>query len=251
MTFLDHLEELRGTIFKSLVAFITASVLIVVFLSKVASLLMWPLNFALGDDKSMVGEGLVTTSPMSIFVVIFQITFLGGLALALPFILYFVARFIAPGLTRREVALLRPVCVAALLLFLFGAAFAFVILCPATLKASLYFNEMFQFKILWSADRYYGMLTWMTMGVGILFEFPLLILAGIAVGIIDTARLRLYRSHSIVGFLILAAIVTPSGDPITFLLLAVPMMILYEIAILIGVRIERRRIEREEEEEFA
>ncbi len=249
MTFLDHLEELRGTLIRSAIAFAVAATLILLFLKQAASILNWPLRFALGEESSLATGGLVTTGPFAVFSVIFQLTFFGGLALALPFILYFVARFIAPGLTKKELAVLRPTCIAALVLFLTGVSFSFFILAPAALKASLFFNKMFDFELLWSADRYYGMLTWMGIGVGLLFEFPLLVIAAVYAGLVNTETLKTYRPHSFVVFLVIAAIITPTTDPVTFLLLAVPMSILYQGAILVGAVIERRAaVELEEED---
>ena len=242
MGFLDHLEELRWTLAKCLGVFLLSAALISAFLPWVASVLEWPLHWALGRDALAQG-GLVTTSPFGVFSVVLQLIILGGLAASLPFMLYFVARFVAPGLTPAERAVLRPACWAVLGLFVIGAAFAFFILCPAALLASKAFNDLFGFQLVWSADRYYGMLVWMTLGVGLTFEFPLILIVLIYIGVLSTRKLAELRPYSIVAFLVLAAVVTPTTDPITFLLLALPLSGLYEVARLVGIRIERRRAE--------
>jgi len=240
MSFLEHLEDLRSVLLRSLLVFLVTSGLIMAFLPVVAQVLNWPLEFAFGKGNELFREGLITTSPMAVFAVILQVTFLGGFAVTLPFFLYFLARFIAPGLTEAELRVLRPGCLAAFALFLIGALFSFMILVPAALKASLFFNEMFEYKVLWSADRYYGMLMWMTLGIGLTFEFPLLLVILVYVGILDVNRLRAFRPYSVVVFLGVAAVITPTTDPVTFLLLALPMSLLYEIAIMVSRRIEKR-----------
>ena len=271
MSFLDHLEDLRGTLLRCIISFIVACLLVVAFMKYFADMLNWPLQFALGDDVELVERppiysgavtsiaapdpltpapsaggsqkrqfGLITTSPMAVFSVILQVTFLGGFALSLPFMLYFVSRFIVPGLNPQEKSILRPACMAAFLLFAFGVSFSYFALVPASLKASIFFNELFGYQVLWSADRYYALLIWMTLGIGISFQFPLVLVILVYVGILDTVKLKAFRPYSIVVFLIVAAVVTPTTDPITFLLLSVPMSILYEFAIRISHRLERK-----------
>ncbi len=269
MSFLDHLEDLRGTLIRCSLSFIVACVLVMTFMKYFADMLNWPLQFALGDDVELVEHppiysgvattapnpsmtsptpsggqkrqfGLITTSPMAVFSVILQVTFLGGFALSLPLMLYFISRFIVPGLNPQELSIIKPACMAAFLLFAVGVSFSYFALVPASLKASIFFNELFGYQVLWSADRYYALLVWMTMGIGISFQFPLVLVILVYVGILDTVKLKAFRPYSIVVFLIVAAVVTPTTDPITFLLLAVPMSILYELAMRVSRRVERK-----------
>lgn len=241
MPLLDHLDELRGTLIRCAVALMLGIVLVAAFIKQAAGALNWPLEFALGPDDPLVIEGLKTDGPWGVFSVIFDITLMGGMALALPFILYFFARFISPGLNERELRILRPVMFAAFALFLTGAGFSFFLLCPAALKASIMFNKMFSFQILWSADQYYGTLLWMMLGVGVLFEFPLIIVGLVTTGVLKVQQLRHYRSYALVGFLALSAVITPTTDPVTFLILAIPMFALYEAAILVSAPLQRWR----------
>ena len=269
MDFFEHLEELRWTLVKSFVALVVGCGLVMVSMKLFAGFLNWPLEIALGEGVELVrvdgigseigavpernpdlengsGEkrrrfGLITTTPMGVFSVILQVCFLGGLGLALPFFLYFVAQFVAPGLTERELAVLKPGCAIAFLLFLIGSVFSFTILIPASLRASIFFNEIFGFQVLWSADRYYGLLVWMTVGIGFSFEFPLILVFLGYLGVLDIERLKRFRPYSVVAFLGIAAIITPTTDPLTFMLLAVPMSLLYEVSILISKRVERAK----------
>ncbi len=240
MTFLEHLEELRRVLLKSFTALMISCAVVMAGLKYFSGLLHWPLRFALGGKEDLM-QGLVTTSPMGVFSVLLQVSFFGGFALALPFMLYFAARFVAPGLTRKELAVLRPGCALAFFLFAAGALFSFFVLVPAALKASIFFNQLLGFELIWMADRYYGMLLWMTLGIGLSFEFPLVIVLLVYLGIIHTTQLRAFRIYSIVLFLVLAAVVTPTTDPFTFLLLALPMSLLYEISLGLSRRMEKRK----------
>lgn len=240
MTFLDHLEDLRWTLFKSFCAFAIACLLIGIFLAQFSDLLRWPYEFAVsGRDLEM--KGLINTSILGVFSVIFYLLIGGGFSISLPFMLYFIGQFVAPGLNDRELGMLKPACGAAFLLFLTGAIFSFFILVPAALRASIIFNEMLGFAPLWTAASYYGLLTWMVLGVGIAFQFPLVILILVFLEILSKAQLVAFRRYSIVLFLCIGAVVTPTTDPVTFILLALPMSILYEIAIAGAGRLERKR----------
>lgn len=239
MTFLDHLEDLRWTLVKSFGAFGLACILIGMFLTRFSSLLRWPYAFAIsGRDIEMAG--LINTSILGVFSVIFYLLLGGGFALSLPFILYFIGQFVAPGLNDRELGLMKPACFAAFVLFFLGATFSFFVLVPAALRASIIFNEMLGFAPMWTAASYYGLLTWMVLGVGIAFQFPLVLMILVFLQILSRAQLVGFRKYSIVLFLCIGAIVTPTTDPVTFILLAIPMSLLYELAIIGARRIEKK-----------
>lgn len=238
MGFFDHLEDLRKTIVKCVLAYLFFAVVLSVFLKEAAAILHWPLTYALGEE-AMANGGLLLTSPMGIFTVIIQIVLLGGLALALPVMLYFVAQFVAPALTPKELRILRPACLAVFILFMVGALFSFFVLVPTALKAAKGLSDMLQFQSMWTADKYYSLVAWMTLGVGSAFEFPLILLILVYAGVLSSEKLKAFRRYSVVVFLIGSALLTPTSDPITFLLLAVPLQILYEGATYMATHIEK------------
>ena len=143
---------------------------------------------------------------------------------------------------------LKPVCIAAFFLFLLGSVFSFYVIIPVSMKAAMFFNAQFGAIEMWTIDSYYGLVVWMILAIGICFELPLLIIALIQMGLVSTEQLRKFRPYSFITFLVASAMITPTTDPITFLLLAGPMMVLYEGGIFVGKRIERKR--KLEEEEF-
>ncbi len=239
MGFLDHLDELRWTLAKSAGVFLIAALLVAFFLKDFASLLNWPLRSAMGESGLL--DGLVTTSPTAVFSVLVQLCFLGGLGLSLPFILYFIAQFVAPALTRRELKLLKPVCLACLGLFLGGAFFSYLVLVPGVIRFSVSLNEMLGLQLLWSADRYYNMLVWMTVGIGMAFQFPMVICLLVYLGLVTTEKLRSGRPYAIVAFFVAGMTLTATWDPVTQTMVALPMWGLYEIAIIVGRQMEKRR----------
>jgi sec-independent protein translocase protein TatC len=240
MGFLDHLEELRWTLIKSAIAFAVFVTLIAFFIDDFARVLNWPLARVRADYPKM-NTDLITNSPMGVFTVIIDICLIGGLVLSLPFILFFIAQFIAPALTKRELKILLPGCVAALVLYLGGAAFGYFLLTPSTIRVAFELNQLLGYTVLWTADRYYSLLMWLVLGMGAAFEFPLLIVLAVYMGLIEVATLRKYRRHAIVVIFIIAAVVTPTPDPFNQTLFALPLLVLYEVSILVAARLKRRR----------
>jgi sec-independent protein translocase protein TatC len=241
MGFLDHLEELRWTLIKCAIVFAVMVALIGYHLREFSWVLNWPID-SIRAEYPQVKVDLVTTSPMAVFSVIISMCVLGGFILALPFFLFFLGQFIAPALTRREMKVLVPTAASAMLLFLAGAAFSYFFLVTSTIRVSIELNEWLGFTTNpWTADKYYSLLMWMVLGVGASFEFPLLIVLATYLGLVEIATLRKYRRHAIVGFFIVAAIVTPTPDPFTQTIFAVPLILLYELAIWVSAFIGRRR----------
>jgi len=240
MGFFDHLEDLRWTLIKCALVFAGFVALIAFNLRRFAYLLVRPLEQVQADYPSLHTE-LITNSPMGVFSVIISICLLGGLLLALPFCLFFVGQFVAPALTRRELRLLLPAAGAALVLFLLGASFGYFLIVPSTLRISFELNELLGYNILWTADKYYGLLLWLLLRLRGGFEFPLLIVLANLMGLVSVATLRKYRRHAIVLMFIIAAIITPTPDMFNQTLIALPLIALYELSILVTARMERRR----------
>jgi sec-independent protein translocase protein TatC len=240
MGFFDHLEDLRMTIIKCVVVFGVFVAVIACWIDDFARVLNRPLLQAQAAYPQLKTD-LVTNSPMGVFTVVIDICLIGGLLLALPFMLYFIGQFVAPALSAREKKILLPSAVAALGLFLGGAAFGYFLLAPSTIRVAFELNQMMGYTVLWTADRYYSLMMWLVLGVGAAFEFPLLILLLVHLGLIQVATLRKYRRHAIVVMFITSAIVTPTPDPFNQTLFALPLIVLYEAAILVAAWLTRRR----------
>ena len=250
MGFLEHLEELRGTLLKCAITFAVSAALIGFFLADFNDVLLWPLRTVQAEHPEFT-LSLNTRGVMEAFGIIIQLCGFGGLALSAPFMLYFVGQFIAPALTTRELRLVFPAAIAAFILFLLGAAFGFFLLIPSTLRVSLELNSLLNFAPIWTPESYYSILTWLVFGVGAAFEFPLFIVIAVHLGLLRVQTLRKYRRHAIVLIFVVAAIVTPTPDPFTQSLFAVPLYLLFEISVIIATRVQARRETRLAAEDLA
>lgn len=246
MHFLDHLEEFRWVLIRSIIAFLVGCGVVLGFIPFASEFLAQPLEIATAKLGNDIGN-LVTISPLGAFTVLLQVGFLGGMSLSLPFILYFVASFLAPGLTKREKRVLFPGCLAGLGLFLFGAAFAYYFILPLSIYVSLQFNQMLGYEIVWTATEYYNFVVWMILAVGGAFEFPLILLLLQYVEIVTPERLRKIRATVAVVIMVISAIITPS-DPISMIVLAAPLYLLYEVSIIFGAIFLRKKHIAEAEE---
>jgi len=249
MGFLEHLEELRWTLVKCAIVLAVAATAVGYFLKEFNAVLLWPLRHVQAERAGLTLE-LSTRSVMESFGIIIQLCGWGGLALAAPFMLYFIGQFVAPALNEKERRLILPSGFSAFVLFILGSAFGFLLLVPSTLRVSLEINDLLGFSTTWTPDSYYSLLTWLVLGVGLAFEFPLLIVIAIYFGLLRVETLRKFRRHSIVAIFIIA-IVTPTPDPFTQTMFAVPLYVLFELAVLVGARVQARRDARLAAEDIA
>lgn len=220
MTFVEHLEELRWRIVKSLVA------LVLGFIACFAvnrQLMTW-LSMPAGDVS------FIFTAPGEYFMASLQVAFYGGLYLALPVILYQVLAFLAPGLTNTERHWVVPIAAGSFLLFTAGAAFAYFLLLPAGLHFLLGFAPTAIAPML-SIGTYLGFAAALVFAAGFIFELPLVLLALALVGILSSAMLARFRRMAYVATLAIAALISPSGDIFTQLLLAAALVLLYELSV--------------------
>lgn len=249
MPFLDHLEELRKVIIKSVIALFVACAVIGVFTVQFNEMLMYPFERAqeiFGKEVPLPRVGSV----FSPFFVMFEISIFGGIFFALPFILYYIGQFIIPALTQRERKVIKPVLCASTLLFTAGAALAFFFMLPIGISFSFKISEMMKWEILYDIQNYYSFIVWVPLATGVSFQLPLLIILLIYIGVLTPEFLRKNRRVIFVVILIFSAIVTPP-DPLTLILLTIPLYMLYEAAVFIGTRLLSGKIQKEKTEEEA
>jgi sec-independent protein translocase protein TatC len=239
MGFLGHLEELRWTLIKCAIVFAIFVALIAYNLEGASHLLNQPLEKVQAEYPALKTD-LVTNTPMGVFSVIINMCVMGGVILSLPFWLFFAGQFVAPALTKKELRVIVPTGLAAHLLFVGGACFGYFLLTPSTIRVAFELNEHLGYTVLWTADKYYSLLLWMTLGMGAAFEFPLLVVLAVYMGLIEVATLRKYRRHAVVVIFIIAAFVTPTPDPLNQTLFALPLIVLYELSIWVSAFVGRR-----------
>jgi Tat protein translocase TatC len=198
------------------------------------------------DKDNQYLKALTPFAPITVFM---QVLFLGGLSISIPFILYFIGQFVLPGLTSAEKKTLLPGCIASFFLFLAGACLTYFVILPL----SLYFVIMWgnEFGMAWEsgAGPYYTMVVWMTVAVGTSFEFPLVLVILVWLGVLNTKKMRSNRRIVFVIIMVAAALITPGGDPVSLSLLTFPMYLLYEMAIFLAKRVEKKREKQKESEQ--
>jgi sec-independent protein translocase protein TatC len=236
MPFLDHLEELRSRLIWVAVAVLTLSVggFFIVTEFDVIGLLKRPIT-------PLVPEGmLLFTSPTEPMTVTLKLSFVIGFVLALPIVVYHVWAFLSPALFEREKRVLIPALVGAFVLFLLGVAMAYFLVLPLALRFLLGFQTQALAPII-TIGEYLRFATRLILAFGVIFELPLVTLLLSLLGIINAGTLRRYRRHAIVGVSVLSAVLTPA-DIGTMLMMMVPLLLLYEVSILLVAVVDRRRL---------
>lgn len=253
MTLMEHLAELRNRLIKSVVAVAVCGVGCWIFYGFILDFLLEPYcrTFPVQEriDSHLFGpEGgcnLFVTDPLEPFSVRLTVAGYGGLAFAIPVLLWQAWRFIAPGLYRHEKRYAIPFVAAGALLFFLGAGLAYWSL-PRALGFLVSIGGP-DLVSLFSPKPYLSFVVKMMVAFGIAFQFPIFLIGLQAMGIVENRTLRRVRSYAVVGIVVLVAVITPSGDPFTLMALSVPMYAFYEIAILWGVLARRRRRKKEAE----
>jgi sec-independent protein translocase protein TatC len=236
MPFLDHLEELRWRIIKSLAALIVG-VGLAFFVLIQFDVLMWLEGPIL---PYLHGRHLVYTHPGDPFTIVLNAAMVIGVAIALPVILHQVWSFVAPALFKHEKRVAVGVFGFAVFLFLGGAALAWFEVLPLALPWLMDFGGT-ALEPMITASEYFGFATSMALAFGVAFELPIVILALAALGIVTPQLLNKYRRHAIVAVVIIGAFLTP-GDLIwTTIAMAVPLYLLYEVSVVLSYVVYRRR----------
>jgi sec-independent protein translocase protein TatC len=185
---------------------------------------------------------LKTLGPMAAFTVAIDLAIYGGLFIASPFIFFFIAQFLTPFLKRFEHAQKFVVRLALIMsgLFAAGVSFCYFILLPIALKGSVAYSRWLRFTAdTWQAEDYIGFVCKFCLGMGVGFQLPVLLLGLVKIGVLNCARLVKFRAYWLVINLVLSAVITPDGNPLTMVLMAAPLQALFEISIWIARYWER------------
>lgn len=245
MPFLDHLEELRWRILWSALAIFVGAIVgfLLVHYLGVMELLIQPIQPMLGE-----GERLKYLSPADPFFLVLKLSVVLGIVLASPIVIYQVWAFLSPALEDRERKVIIPALYLGLVLFCAGVAMAYFVALPITLRFLMGFlPEFLEQQIV--AGPYLGFVTKLLVAFGVVFELPVVIMILTAMGLITPSFLREKRRHAVVGITILASFLSP-GDVITVtVLMMVPLILLYELSILLSVWIHRGRLKEMAEDE--
>jgi sec-independent protein translocase protein TatC len=239
--FLDHLEELRNCLLKSIAALTVGVVLAAVYTQDLLEFMQRPLLHTLEARNIPSSNFLFILNPIDPMTLTFQTALFGGLIFALPFILVFLAQFVLPALNTNERRLLLPACLTGIGLFVTGVVFCFFIILPRTMGFFIDWAIWLGAEPRYPYQEYISFVLQMLVGFGLSFELPLVIAILAKLNLIGPEILRAHRRHAVVVILLLAAIITPTSDPFTLLAMAVPMYLLFEAGIVAAWWIQRAR----------
>ncbi|MCX7879898.1 MAG: twin-arginine translocase subunit TatC [Ignavibacteria bacterium] len=240
MTFLEHVDELRKRIIYSLIGVIVGCIIVGLKIDFI-------INELLLGPATRIGLKLQNLQPFGQPFLYFKVLLVGGVIISLPFILYQIWKFVAPGLYPNEKKWVRLVTFFTTFCFLLGVLFAYFVLVPLMLNFSAYFGTS-AIENRFDINYYFGFVTMMILSSGLIFEMPMVSFVLSKFGILTSKFMRKYRRHSIVAILILAAVLTPTPDPVNQLIFAGPLFILYEISIVIAKIFEVRNVESQQNE---
>jgi sec-independent protein translocase protein TatC len=240
MPFLDHLEELRWRLIWSLLALAAGVAIgfVLVLRFELLNVLQAPIA------PYLKGAKLVYTHPGDPFSIALTTALIVGTILALPVIIYQVWGFLSPALYRHEKRVVIPLLIGAVALFAAGAAMAYLVILPLTLRFLLSFQAGSLAPMITAAD-YFGFATTMALALGALFELPILIVGLTALGFVRPWMLARWRKHAFVLCWVVAAVVSPGDFIGATLLMAGPLYLLYEVSIGLSTIVYRRQVRRQ------
>ena len=259
MSFIDHLEDLRWHIIRAVIAVLIGAVVVFIYADFVVNkILMAPANknfityswfCSMGKLLGMGNSlcfGDVKVSFISIgmtdqFVTTFTVAFIGGFIVAFPYVFWEFWKFIKPALSQNELKKTRGIIFWVSFLFFLGVAFGYYILTPFMVNFYFTYKLSPLIEIKPTFSDYVENLVYTTVGIGVLFQMPLLVMLLARIGIITATFLKKYRRHAFVLIMIAAAIITPSTDPFSLTIVTLPLYALFEASIIIASRINKSK----------
>ena len=233
MSFLEHLEELRWRLIKSIIAILFGGSFCFLFIDDILQSLIAPIrNLSNPPDLQVL-------KVQGMFMIKWGVALLGGIVLAIPVLTYQIAKSIGPGLYKDEKKVMVPLVFFSYMAFLAGIVFAYYVLIPYSLE---FFTSMgmMEVKNNFSINYYFSFISMLLLGSGVIFELPIVVFILSAIGLLTPAFMRHYRRHAIVVILVLSAFITPP-DPISLVFISIPLAFLYEISIGVSWMVNRSK----------
>ena len=239
--FLDHLEDLRKMIVRIAMTLLVSTLVTFCFYDKLFEIIKYPL-WATGVIKTPeeLKAMLQILTPQEGFLMVMNLSLIAAVILAFPLLLFFVLQFVLPGLKPAEKKAIFPAIGIGAGLFLLGACFAFYVVLPKALEFFYTFNESLGMSNGWRLDGYVKFATRFILLFGVAFELPVIVMVLVKLDFLNYKIMSTTRSYAIVAIAIFAAIVTPTPDPFTMLVLAGPLYVLYETCIWLAYFMEKK-----------
>jgi sec-independent protein translocase protein TatC len=226
-TFMSHLFELRTRLMRAIITVLVVFACLFPWAKDIYALLAAPLLNVLPEGASMIATDVTGT-----FLVPLKVTLMGAFLVALPVVLYQMWAFVAPGLYQHEKRLIVPLLASSVVLFFVGMAFAYFVVFPVAFGFFAGYTPA-GVQMMTDIDKYLSFVMGMFIAFGITFEVPVVLIVLVRLGVVSLEKLREARPYTTVGAFIVAAVVTPP-DVVSQLLLAVPLVLLYELGLLLA-----------------
>ncbi len=226
-TFISHLVELRNRLMRAIIAVVVILLCLVPFAKEIYGVLAAPLLKALPAGATMIATDVTGT-----FLVPLKVTLMAAFLVALPYVLWQVWAFVAPGLYHHEKRLAVPVLTSSFVLFLVGMAFAYFVVFPLAFGFFASYTPA-GVQMMTDIDKYVSFVLTMFIAFGITFEVPVVVIVLVRMRVVTLEKLAAIRPYVIVGAFVIGAVFTPP-DVVSQLLLAVPLWLLYEIGMLLA-----------------
>ena len=242
-TFISHLIELRSRLLRSIVAIVVVLVCLFPFAKQIYAALAAPLLKALP-----VGSTMIATDVTGTFLVPLKVTLMAAFLVALPYVLYQMWAFVAPGLYQHEKRLALPVIFSSVVFFTLGMLFAYFVVFPVAFGFFAGYTPA-GVQMMTDIDKYLSFVLTMFVAFGITFEVPVVVVVLVRLGVVELKKLQSIRGYVIVGAFVVGAIFTPP-DVLSQVMLAVPLWLLYELGLLVArfVSVSRREAGAEQSE---
>ena len=226
-TFVSHLIELRSRLLKSIVAVVIVLLCLFPWAKDIYALLAAPLLKVLPQGSTMIATDVTGT-----FLVPLKVTLMAAFVIALPWVLYQMWAFVAPGLYKHERKLVVPLIVSSMVFFLLGMAFAYFVVFPWVFAFFVSYAPA-GVQMMTDIDKYLSFVLWMFIAFGATFEIPVVQVVLVRMGVVTIDKLKSIRRYVIVAAFAVAAVITPP-DVVSQLMLAIPMCLLYELGIFLA-----------------
>jgi len=227
MSFLEHLEELRGRLIRSLVALVIGTLFCWGFRTQIFRFLTQPLR------QSLPGVQFIAIGPAEAFLLYMKMAVFVGIFVAMPYVLYQVWAFVSPGLHAHERRYVLPFIFFGSLFFIGGGLFGHYLLFPMTFGFLATFGGE-EIKLMPRVEEYFSFYSWFLLGIGLIFQTPVVIFVLSRIGLVTPRFLLRHFKYAVLIAFIVAAVITPTPDAVTQSALALPMLGLYLLGVLVA-----------------
>ena len=259
MSFLGHLEALRWHLFRAVIAVMTMAIVLFFFKEflfdgillapKSPEFLTYKILCSIGNKLNLGDDFCITVIPFTListdisaqFTTHMWVAFIAGLVVSFPYVVWEIWRFIKPALSTKEKSYARGIVFYTSFLFMLGILFGYYVITPMTVNFLGNYQVSEQVKNTITLDSFISIVTTMTLITGIVFELPIVVYFLSKVGILTPTFMRTYRRHAVVVILIIAAVITPTSDATTLVMVALPLYVLYEISILVSAYVLKEK----------